>query len=59
MQVCLICGKAIKYIATGFKTTEVCDAEKIEFVSEGGHILKGYMRHVCTPREQEQYNAEK
>ena len=47
MQVCLICGKAIKYIATGFKTTEACDAEKIEIVSEGGHILKGYMRHVC------------
>lgn len=47
MQVCLICGKAIKYIATGFKTTEVCNAEKIEFISEGGHILKGYMRHVC------------
>ena len=59
MQVCLTCGKAIKYIATSFKTTEVCDAEKIEIVSESGHILKGYMRHVCTPREQEQYNAEK
>ena len=45
--------------ATGFKATEVCDAEKIEFVSEGGHILKGYMRHVCTPKEQEQRNVEK
>ncbi|MGI5075985.1 hypothetical protein E4N71_11275 [Treponema vincentii] len=56
MQICLKCGKAIKYIATGFKTIQVCDAEKIEIVSEGGHILKGYMRHICAAEKQGKQN---
>nr|WP_298680910.1 hypothetical protein [uncultured Treponema sp.] len=59
MQICLTCGKAIKYIATGFKTIQVCDAEKVEIVSEGGHILKGYMRHVCEVEKQDAQNDRK
>ena len=51
MQVCPKCGKPIKYIASGFSTTETCEPEKVEVVSEGGHILRGYMRHSCGKME--------
>lgn len=59
MQVCLKCGKAVKYIATGFNTAEVCDVERIEIVSETGRILKGYMRHVCATERQDKHNGGK
>lgn len=54
MQVCPKCGNAIKYIATGFNATTMCDAEKIEIVTEGGHTIKGYIKHVCSESKQEE-----
>lgn len=47
MQKCEFCGREIKNIATGFGVSTVCEAEKLEFVTENGFKKSGYLVHKC------------
>lgn len=47
MQKCPKCGEDIRYIATGYERYEVCGAERVEIITEGGHRAKGYLLHDC------------
>lgn len=47
MQVCPKCGAQIRYIATGYHTTEMCDSLPLEVVSKNGSKFVGYPIHQC------------
>ncbi len=47
MQYCPNCGYEVRYIATGFNETAICDAKEIDIVTENGHKFRGYPRHYC------------
>ena len=47
MQICKICGREIKYIATSMGMSVACDSEKLEFVTENGFKKSGYLVHDC------------
>ena len=47
MQKCNVCGKEIRYIATGLDQSIVCNAEKFDFVTENGRKTSGYLIHNC------------
>lgn len=51
MQKCLICGKDIKYIATGPGKNVACDSERLQFVTENGRQTFGYLIHKCDKAE--------
>jgi hypothetical protein len=47
MQICGSCGKKVKYIAGGYNKIYTCEAREEEFVTESGHVMRGYPLHVC------------
>ena len=47
MQKCNFCGKEIRYIAIGLDKSIVCNAEKLDFVTENGRKTSGYLIHNC------------
>ena len=53
MQKCTKCGADIKYIATGPGKSVVCDAERLQFVTENGRQTFGYLVHKCDKAESE------
>jgi hypothetical protein len=58
MQICTRCGKEVKYIATGYKDIAITEVEKIEIITEGGHLMKGYKLHKCElPKEDKKENG--
>ena len=56
MQICKNCGREIRFIATGLGVSTVCDAEKLDFVTENGFKKSGYLVHICKIAEDK--NAE-
>lgn len=56
MQICPKCGGQIKYIATGYNATAICEPTPLEAVSERGHKFKGYPLHVCREKESDEQN---
>lgn len=53
MQKCRICNKPIKFIATSSNTSVKCDDKKMQFVTDNGRILEGYLIHVCETEDKE------
>ena len=53
MQRCNLCGSEIRYIAIDALKSIVCDAEKLDFVTENGRRTKGYLIHSCKKLEAE------
>lgn len=47
MQICKNCGAEIKHIATAIGTSVPCDAEKLNFITDNGRMLSGYLIHNC------------
>lgn len=52
MQACQKCGKSIKYIATGFEKTVICETEIEITYNESGRHYKGYPLHKCKKKEE-------
>ena len=53
MQKCRKCNKPIKFVATSINTSVMCDAEKLQFVTDNGRILEGYLIHKCETENKE------
>lgn len=47
MQICPKCKKSIRYIATGYDTSILCDDEKTVVYTESGRRVAGYKPHQC------------
>ena len=56
MLVCPICGKEIRYIATGYNKVEICEPEKVTIVTINGHHIDGYLPHLCQKEDDEVNN---
>lgn len=61
MQICKNCGREVKYIASGYDKTFVCEPDEKDVVSENGWLHKAYTLHDCgrKPHEVDNYNNEK
>lgn len=51
MQVCPKCGVAIRYLATGYNTSQMCEFNHVTVITESGRKVKGYLLHTCNERK--------
>lgn len=47
MQICTKCKKPVRYIATGYDTSVLCDDEETAVYTESGRRVLGYKPHKC------------